>query len=250
MIDMKCPSCGAGGRVPREKVNVRLTCKKCLRVFHLSPSGQAILGEPQAPKDAPKPKSPRQTGGYEATTAIDDLAEKFSKVTLPTIPPRVIGIAGAVLVVGLLGYWFITRQGIEARSVAVGHAFNSVDMKTVLDMTSTDTVMDAIKWFNDVTFKYNELKIVLGGQEPGIKTQLVEGSKGGGTQVTLTFYKTGPRQEGPALIEAMQPNPSLANSSTKQDLEVPMIWVSDTWGNWVLDGTRTLEAFAATMAKK
>ena len=31
MIDMNCPSCGAGGRIPREKVNTRLVCKKCLQ---------------------------------------------------------------------------------------------------------------------------------------------------------------------------------------------------------------------------
>ena len=198
MIDIKCPSCGAGGRVPREKINSRLTCKKCLRVFHLSPSGQAILGEPPAPKDAPKPKTPRTQAAHDTATAIDDIAEKFSKIKVPTIPPGVLGIAGAVLVVGLLAYWFFSRQGIEARSVAVAHAFNSTDMKLVLDMTSQDTVMDAIRWFNDATLKFNELKIALGGQEPGIKTQVAEGSKGGGTQVTVTFYKAGPRQEGPA----------------------------------------------------
>ena len=48
----------------------------------------------------------------------------------------------------------------------------------------------------------------------------------------------------------MQPVPSLANASVKQDLDLPLIWVSDSWGNWVLDGTRTLEAFAATTAVK
>jgi hypothetical protein len=249
MIDMKCPSCGAGGRVPREKVNTRLTCKKCLRVFHLSPSGQAILGEPALPKDAPRPRAPRDSSGAQAVTAIDDIAEKFSKVKIPTIPPRTLGIAGAVLLVALLGYWIFTRQGIEAKSVAVAHSFNTTDMKLVLDMTSQDTVMDAIKWFNEVTLKYNDLKIALGGQEPGIKTQVIQGSKDGGTQVVVTFYKTGPRQEGPALVEALQPVPSLANASVKQDLDLPLIWVSDTWGNWVLDGTRTFEAFGASGKK-
>ena len=84
-------------------------------------------------------------------------------------------------------------------------------MKTVLDMTSQETVMDAIRWFNDATLKYNELKIALGGREPGIRTKVVEGSKDGATQVVVTFYKTGPRQEGAALVEAQQPVPSLAN---------------------------------------
>ena len=50
MIEMSCPRCGAGGRVPRDKVNSRLVCKKCLQVFHLSSSRQPIIGEPPAPE--------------------------------------------------------------------------------------------------------------------------------------------------------------------------------------------------------
>ena len=61
MIDMKCPSCGAGGRMPREKVNTRLVCKKCLRVFHVTASGNTVLGEPAAPKDQPKPHHRRES---------------------------------------------------------------------------------------------------------------------------------------------------------------------------------------------
>jgi hypothetical protein len=248
MIDMKCPSCGAGGRVPREKINVRLTCKKCLRVFHLSPSGQAILGEPAAPKNAPKPRAPKDSSGYEAASAIDDIAAKVSKIKIPTIPPQTLGIAVAVLLVALLSYWFFTRKGIEARSEMVARAFDTTDMKTVLDMTSQDTVMDAIRWFNDATLKYNELKIAL-GREPAIKTKVVEGSKDGGTEVVVTFYAAGPRQEGAAVIEAQQPVPSLANASAKTNLDLPLIWVSDTWGNWVLHGTRTFEALPASKPK-
>src|SRR5262249_49109459 len=43
MIEMSCPRCGAGGRVPRERVNSRLVCRKCLQVFHLSPSLQPVI---------------------------------------------------------------------------------------------------------------------------------------------------------------------------------------------------------------
>ena len=66
MIDMKCPSCGAGGRIPKEKVNTRLVCKKCLRVFHVTSAGNTVLGEPAAPKDEHKPRTGPRVGpeGY------------------------------------------------------------------------------------------------------------------------------------------------------------------------------------------
>ena len=30
--------------------------------------------------------------------------------------------------------------------------------------------------------------------------------------------------------------------NTKQTLEIPLFWVKDIWGNWVLDGTKTFAA--------
>src|SRR5437764_14137537 len=60
MIEMSCPRCGAGGRVPNNKVNSRLVCKKCLQIFHLTPSGHAVLGEPPPTKEAPSARGPRE----------------------------------------------------------------------------------------------------------------------------------------------------------------------------------------------
>ena len=53
MVEMKCPACGAEGRAPKDKINTRLVCKKCLRVFHLTPSGRAVIGEPPQQVVAP-----------------------------------------------------------------------------------------------------------------------------------------------------------------------------------------------------
>ena len=49
MLAIKCPACGAEGRAPKEKIQRRLVCRKCLRVFHVTPSGKTVLGEPPAP---------------------------------------------------------------------------------------------------------------------------------------------------------------------------------------------------------
>src|SRR5690242_5419896 len=42
VIEMKCPACGVVGRIPKNKVNVRLVCSKCLKVFYVTPSGRAV----------------------------------------------------------------------------------------------------------------------------------------------------------------------------------------------------------------
>ena len=49
MLAIKCPACGAEGRASKEKIQTRLICRKCLRVFHVTPSGKTVLGEPPTP---------------------------------------------------------------------------------------------------------------------------------------------------------------------------------------------------------
>src|SRR5271166_4187626 len=110
MIDMKCPSCGAGGRVPNEKVNTRLVCKKCLRVFHVTASGNTVLGEPAPPKDQPRPPSPREAARHDTVERFDNVASRLSKVKLPQVQPRVLAIIGGVVLVAALGYWLFSKQ--------------------------------------------------------------------------------------------------------------------------------------------
>src|ERR1700677_1130623 len=116
MIDMKCPSCGAGGRVPREKVNTRMVCKKCLRVFHITPSGNTVLGEPAPPKDQPNPPTARESARHDSVDKLDDFASRLSTFKLPRIQPGVIAVIGAIALVSALGYWFLTKQSVEFRS--------------------------------------------------------------------------------------------------------------------------------------
>src|SRR4051794_25613205 len=54
MIEMSCPSCGRAGQVPKEKLHTRLVCRKCHVVFHMEPSGRAVLGEPLGSKEQKK----------------------------------------------------------------------------------------------------------------------------------------------------------------------------------------------------
>jgi hypothetical protein len=258
MIEMKCPSCGAGGRVPREKINSRLTCKRCLRVFYLNASGQAILGEPPAPKESLRPRAPREARearehvDYQsAATAIDELAARLAKIRLPRIPPQTIGIVAGVLLVGGLLYWFFSRASIEARSQAVAAALKKPEsMKDIVDLAAVGTEMDAIRWYNDAYQKFADLSIALGGQDPAVKVQVHEPSQGGITTTVITFYKGGPRQDGTVLAEALQPNSGVANLEASLTRDFRLCWVSDALGNWRLDGTKTFEDFTADNAKK
>ena len=61
--------------------------------------------------------------------------------------------------------------------------------------------------------------MALGGQDAGVKVQVQPALERRWTQVEIAFVKAGVRQEGPALVEALQPLPSLSN--VKQNLDLP-----------------------------
>ena len=93
--------------------------------------------------------------------------------------------------------------------------------------------------------QYNELKLAL--RRAGGRGHVVEEGtrKTGWPRSSLLFSKEGLRFDGSIFSDMFQPNPSLAN--TKQTLEIPLFWVNDFWGNWMLDGTRT---FAGTALRR
>jgi hypothetical protein len=243
MIDMKCPSCGAGGRVPREKVNTRLVCKKCLRVFHITASGNTVLGEPAAPKDAPRGHSPREAARHDRVERFDEVASKLSSVKLPQIEPRVLGAIGGIVLVAALGYWFFSKQTLEQRSQDIARAFVKSDMKTAVDLSLPGTEMDTIRWYADVFKQYNELKLLFGGQEAGVTVQTQADAVGGAVPVKLIFSKEGMRFDGSIFSDMFQPNPGL--NKGKSSLEIPLFWSKDLWGNWLLDGTKTFAGRAS-----
>ncbi len=237
MIDMKCPGCGAGGRVPRDKMNVRLVCKKCLKVFHLSPSGKPVLGEPPALKDQPKEKVRKESAGYDFGGPLDDLAQRFSKVKLPRVSGAALGITAAVLLLAGLGIWLFARQSLVQRSELVAKSLrNAEDMKTVIDVSVPETVLDTIRWYGEASKKYGELKMAMGGLDAGITIKVMSDGSPPPAVVVCQYSAAGTRL-GSAGVETFQPTPSLAN--TPSMVEMHFYFVKDSFGNWMLDGTRT-----------
>jgi hypothetical protein len=239
MIEMKCPGCGAGGRVPREKKNNRMVCKKCLKVFHLSPSGAPVLGEPPESKDAPKERARKEaSGGIEFGGSFDDITQKFSKIKLPKISGTAAGIAAVVVLVAALGFWLFARQSLKTRAELVAKAVTSPEsVKNAIDLAVPETAFDVIKWHSQASLRYGELKMAMGGIDASLNTNILSDGSNGPAVVVIQFSTAGTRL-GNAGVEALQPIPSRSNTSSM--LEEHLYFVKDAFGNWLLDGTRTL----------
>lgn len=240
MIEIKCPACSAGGRVPRDKKDTRLVCRKCLAVFHLSPSGQAVLGEPPVRKATAKEKVRAQSGGgggIEFGGSFDDIASQFSKIKLPRITGAQAGIAAGVILLAAVGVWLFARQSLLTRAEAVAKSTMAADgIKGAMDISVPETALDVIRWHSDASRKYGELKMSLGGMDAKLNLNVLSDGSKGPAIVVAQFSSEGTRL-GNAGVEAIHPNPSLSQPSSTIDLH--LYFVKDSFGNWLLDGTRT-----------
>jgi hypothetical protein len=239
MIEMSCPRCGAGGRVPREKVNSRLVCRKCLQVFHLSPSLQAVIGEPPAPKDRPRERAPRERMELElpGLEGLGGLGEKLAKVKLPDA--KTLGITAAVLLAIGFFWWLFSKQSVDQRSHALAAAIRKLDLDAAVAMAMPGTEMETMKWVGDVYKDYLDLKLNIGNLEPGVQIQVQENSDGS-AQSLMNFSREGAASSGPLSVDqaaALEPK----SAEAKKSMQLVVFWAKDTWATWRLDGKRTAE---------
>ncbi len=240
MIEMSCPRCGAGGRVPRDRVNSRLVCKKCLQVFHLSPSLHPVIGEPPAPKAVARERVQRERVELEIP-GLDGLGDKLSKLKLPDA--KIVGVTVAVLLVVGFFWWLFSKQSVEQQSQALASAIRKLDMDTSVGLALPGTEMETMKWVGDVYKQYLDLKLSIGNLEPGVQISAHENSDGS-AQALFQFSREGASSTGPLSVEqaaSLEPQ----SPETKKSMELVVYWTKDTWGTWRLDGKRTAEAGTA-----
>ena len=243
MIEMSCPRCGAGGRVPRDRVNSRLVCKKCLQVFHLNPSLKAVMGEPAAPKEAAKERVPRERMEL-GLPELGGLGEKFAKIKLPD--PKTLGIiAGVLLADRILLVAVLEAIGGAACAQAMATAIKTLDMDDHCGPSLPGTELNAMKWLGDVHKEYTDLKLAIGNLEPGVQITVQPTSDGSSAQSLLVFSREGATSTGPLSVEeaaSLEPK----SAEKKKSMEVVLFWTKDTWQAWRLDGKQTMEKAAGS----
>lgn len=236
MIEMSCPRCGAGGRVPRERASSRLVCRKCLQVFHLGPGNKAIVGEPPPQKDAPKARqkvAPERAG---LTLELGEFGEKLGKIKLPD--PKILGaVAGVALLIAFF-YWLFSKQTVEQRAATLAQAIRTMDMDVTSAIALPGTEIEAMKWLGDVHKEYTEVKLNLGNIDPGVKIQAQPSSDGTSAQTLLVFSREGATSTGPMSVEQAA---NMEAKEGKKSLELVVFWGKDTWQAWRLDGKKTAD---------
>jgi hypothetical protein len=244
MIEMKCPACGAEGRAPKDKINTRLVCKKCLRVFHLTPSGRAVIGEPPQPVVAPV-KAPDPTEKFELALNFEWLGGIKKLVT----SPKVLAVVGGLIVVAA-GYMVVSlfhSESLETRASRIAKATVKGELSTLLELSSTGTSDDIVKWFIAIQPQCVEIKKAMTTAEPAVDVVINKEDAASGTAdvvARVASEEALSKHHGNKL-----PDMSISTFADRV-YELPLVFISEGLEGWRLDGKRTLEAMPKTSLMK
>lgn len=234
MIDMKCPACGAEGRVPSTKINTRLVCPKCLKIFHVTSAGRSVLGEPPTPSAAAVPKHAAKKPSDQAQK-LDDAFRELSD----TISSRnALYVLACLLVVGLIGSFFAFHKGevVQDKADAVTKAVVQGDLQTLRGLCSAGTAEDAVKWYDAIRPQCDALRQSHESSQLIVSVMVTQQDKNEGTADVIATAFLG---EGSLERKAGSLPDASVSLPTARSLSIPMTFRSEGWSGWLLDGRRT-----------
>jgi len=237
MMEIKCPSCGVVGRVSKGKVNTRLVCNKCLKIFHVTSTGRTVLGEPpQAAVTAVK--APRGKVEFGFGLDIPPWLGRFTKLVFS---PKVLAVVGGLILLasGYIAISILRGESLQERTVKLARAAVTGDLGTLLELTATGTGDEMLKWYVIVRPQCDEFKGVLQTPTPFVEVIVnKEDSNNGTASVVARVNSEDPLTRTGTRI----PGTTITSFAANKSIELPLELTSEGMGGWRLDGKRTFEA--------
>lgn len=230
MLNMNCPSCGAAGRVPEEKINARLHCKKCLTVFHLTSAGNPVLGPPPAAPEEVEQVRRKVDHDEEVEQLIEAVKDLPQKLVKPA------AVAAALLLI-YATYQYILPTGLNTRATQAALALTSPDPRSLEDLSVPGTGAATLAWYAGVRARHKDFP----GGPPKPKVQITSVNNDparGLAEVTAVISE--PDATSRAHLTA--PNLSL-DIGGERAIEVRIVLSGGGLSGWRVDGGRTLESF-------
>lgn len=231
---MHCPSCGAEGRIPGDKVNTRLLCKRCLKSFHLTPSGQIVAGSPAEAHPAHY-----QAASHDLDHAEEEVQHWIQK--FKSAIPKV--VAAAVLValgLGFVAYRRATRPlGLDEQATRVAQALAGNDLAALRKLSTTSTDTQATELAEAIKPEFVQRQEAASHAAPSVQLSRKPEAPGPGLSELVASIDTN-RRVGRMGVALPDESP---NTGTGGPVEIALIFAGDDRSGWRLDAGKTLEAF-------
>jgi len=236
MFEIECPACGAAGRAPKQKIQTRLVCKKCLKVFYVTPSGKTVLGEPPATGQTATAVSPGRAQP-DRTQKVDQWFDRASKRLFS--PTSLILTVGLILLAVAAVYFSVWRpESLEYRVAQAARAAVQGDSRTIQELAATGSGDAVDAWYLSIRPKCDELLQRLGSNKLIVETTvtLQDPGRQWADVVARVSIEEGLERKGNVL-----PDASIVEIPASQPFSLPMAWKVDGMAGWRLDGGRTRE---------
>jgi hypothetical protein len=221
---MLCPSCGRKGRVPPERFNTTLHCKKCDAIFHMDSGGKVMLGEaPSARAKAEaeaKSATPKQ---YDPIGALASWIWRLPGVIRVLLLVGLLGGAGYGAYRSVRGLFTAVGSSLDSRVDFAVHAFADGSRSKLKSLAAAGTADDVDTWLSEVRPKFPFQGPERAGNTIAItgKEIVVDDREGGGATTVVV------------LIPPPAPNAPL------MQFELRLPWIKEN-GEWKLAGKELL----------
>ncbi|OJW23886.1 MAG: hypothetical protein BGO49_03365 [Planctomycetales bacterium 71-10] len=235
MISMHCPACGAEGRIPNDKVNVRMLCKRCLKSFHLTPAGKIVAGPPPGDHAAVHHEQP----GHELDVVDHEIDVVVGR--LKSAAPLILAVFGLAAAV-LLG-WRLTRGGkaatLDEQTVRIARALVKNDVAALRSLTVEGTADEAAELSEALLPEFRDHADVLQAASPSVEVARSPEAPGPGLSGVVASIRA---DQPVGRMGVAVPDVS-ASMTMSGSIELPLILAGDDRNGWRLDGERTLDAY-------
>jgi hypothetical protein len=225
MYNLECPNCGRLGTVPNEKANSRLVCKKCHTIFHLSPTGRVLLGEPPTER---KPEPQTET----RLPWADDTEYSFSLPDLHVTPTQ-IGLG--VLLVGVVWlFYFLSTlnlaEDLNKKADRAVAAMLTGDVETLKQFSTDESAEITGQWYDSVRNYFDDVRGLPSGARPMITIMVSEENSKAGIGQTLVYVAAPKANSRRSAGKAPDPSDYYAPN------QLTFNWVLDKRWRWRLEG--------------
>jgi hypothetical protein len=230
LVDLECPNCGRVGTAPREKAHSRLVCRKCHVVFHMSPSGRPVLGEP--------PVDHREGRGAQGALQTAESKVRKAELNLPEFTSTHGYMVAGIFVAAAAIYGFMTWAGpsdnLSARARTLVEALAHNDLDTVKAAAASGQSDDAVRFYENTRQKLEPLRKLPGGSDLQTSVMVVETSGGSksGQVVGIFVPSSASVRDSKTASDPM--------GMTERSVELNLFWVTDMFGRWRLDAKKSL----------
>jgi hypothetical protein len=237
MFEIECPACGAAGRAPKGKIQTRLVCRKCLKVFHVTPSGKAVLGEPPATGQTATAVSPGKAVP-DLTQKVDQWLDRASKGFFSPKSWILTTVGLVLLAVAAVFFSFWRPDSLENRVAQAARAAVQGDRRTIQELAATGHGDAVDAWYLSIRPKCDELLQRLGSGKLTVETKITLQDPGHQWADVVAQVST---EEGLERKGNVLPDASIVEIPASQPFSLPMAWKIDGMAGWRLDGGRTQE---------